>query len=435
VNVEVVHVAAVGDPDTIIQDNSGVVHITGSLQADQISAQTDPNNSNEYDFIIITPGIGTVEQTFLKTSITGLVVNTDPASGTPGASDNDIVNFGGLLFNGTTIINAGTGNDTVIGANSPNSITGGVGNDVLYGGIANDTIHGGVGYDIIHGGAGDDVLVAGTESSVIQGGAGDDQITGGPGNDTIRGGPGDDTLTAGSGNDVVMANDGNDSILGGAGNDSLIAGTGNDTINAGTGTGSDFIGGNNAGFLNLQGATVPANTGNDSIIGNNGNDAFAALNGFDTIVAGSGTGNYFAINDPNAVIENYTNEAIAANDNFTGAATETIDFTLTINYVADGVTTPVVIPMGAGATPTGSSAAQAINSSGGIQFQWNAPRTFELGDFFDHWGVPLNPWGVGQFQTGGFGHTFSMTVNGVTNTQFASYQVQNGDNVVLTWTQ
>jgi Ca2+-binding RTX toxin-like protein len=434
VSVAVAKVPAVGDPDTIIQDNSGVVHITGSLQADMISAQTDPNDANSYDFIIITPGIGTFEQTFLKTSITGVVVNTDPASGTPSASNNDIVNFGGLIFNGTTIINAGTGNDTVIGANSPNNVTGGTGNDVLYGGIANDTIHGGVGADIIHGGAGDDVLVAGTESSVLQGGAGNDQITGGAGNDTIRGGPGDDTLTAGSGNAVVMANDGNDSILGGAGNDSLIAGTGNDTINAGTGTGSDFIGGNDLGFLSLQGATVPANTGNDSIIGNNGNDAFSALNGFDTIVAGSGS-NYFAINDPNAVIENYTSGGIAENDNFTGAPTETIDFTLTINYVAGGVTTPIVIPMGAGATPTGNSPAEATSNTGNIQFQWNAPRTFVLGDFFDHWGVNLTPTGVGQFQTGGFGHTFAMTVNGVTNTQFANYQVQNGDNIVLTWTQ
>jgi hypothetical protein len=436
---------------TIVESNTGVVTITGTLGADEISAQTDTNNSNLWDFIIITPGVGTVEQSFTKSSVTSVVVHCDPSSGTPLAGDNDVVNFGGLDFNVSGVgINGGAGNDTIIGSNSPNTIFGNgtaSSSDVLYGGTANDTIVGGAGQAIIHGGAGDDVLIAASGATVIQGGAGNDNISsaGDAGNDTLRGGPGDDTVTGGSGNDVLMANDGNDFLTAGTGNTTLIGGSGNDTIQGGqstgqdsltSGGGNDFISANSVGFLTLQGVTPPGQSGNSIITGagSSGNDTIGALFGNDSLYGSTGS-DYYAVNDSNAVFENYSSGGIAEADTFNATPTVNISITLTINYVANGVTTPVIIPLGAGASPNNQSAAEALNSSGNIHFLWDAPRVFTLADFFDHWGVPFNSTGVGQFQTGGFGHTFAMTVNGVTNTQYGAYQVQNGDNIVLTFTQ
>jgi Ca2+-binding RTX toxin-like protein len=450
-----------GDPDSIVLvpvlNGSTLNHdviITGTTQSDEISAVVDPANAKDIEFLIITPGVTTVGLTVPQSQTQTVIVYTDPAGSSSGdvADDADVVNFGGVTFAGVTQITTGPGNDTVIGANSGNSITGGNGRDVLYGGAANDTIHGGTSPTIIHGGAGDDLLIANGAGSVLQGGLGNDSVIGVGGNDTLRGGAGDDFIGVDKGNNnLLIANAGNDSLEAGDGatfaltgdhqliattaNDTLLAGSGNDTVNAGTAAVSDFIGGNNSGFLTLEGTTPPANTGNDSILGNNGNDTLAAIGGADTLVAGTGLNNYFAVNDKSAIIEHYSRGGIAENDILTSKSTETIQINLTINVVIGGVTTPVSIPITAGASPLGTSAVEAINSTGTIQFRWNAPRTFTLADFFNHWGVPFSATGVGQFQALGFGHTFTMTVNGVVNNQFGAYQVQNGDNVALTWTE
>jgi serralysin len=61
----------------------------------------------------------------------------------------------------TTIENvkAGSGNDTVLGNDVANNLSGGAGNDTIDGGAGNDTIDGGGGDDTLNGGSGIDTLV------------------------------------------------------------------------------------------------------------------------------------------------------------------------------------------------------------------------------------------------------------------------------------
>jgi len=69
------------------------------------------------------------------------------------------------------MINANSGNDTVLGGNGTNSLGGGAGNDILVGGAANDTIAGGVGADVMTGGGGNDTFLfaAGDLTSIASG--------------------------------------------------------------------------------------------------------------------------------------------------------------------------------------------------------------------------------------------------------------------------
>ncbi len=80
------------------------------------------------------------------------------------------------------------------------SITGGAGNDVLDGSSTTDATK----VVTINAGAGDDFII---------GGAGNDVLNGGEGNDIIIGGAGADTLTGGAGNDIFWYQNVTDSTL------------------------------------------------------------------------------------------------------------------------------------------------------------------------------------------------------------------------------
>ncbi|WP_426390470.1 calcium-binding protein [Variovorax sp. R-27] len=101
------------------------------------------------------------------------------------------------------------------------------GNDTLYGYATADTLSGGAGNDSISGYAGDDTL---------DGGAGNDTLTGGDGADTLIGGEGADSLSGNAGNDTLLGGTGNDSLYGEAGNDILDGGVGSDSLNGGDGS-------------------------------------------------------------------------------------------------------------------------------------------------------------------------------------------------------
>jgi Ca2+-binding RTX toxin-like protein len=89
---------------------------------------------------------------------------------------------------------------------------------------------------------GDDVIdnSNGTKSW-IEAGAGDDTLIGGNAEDRMRGQLGKDTLYGNDGNDSLFGGDGNDTLSGGAGNDTLNGGAGNDTIVYAKGDGNDTI--------------------------------------------------------------------------------------------------------------------------------------------------------------------------------------------------
>lgn len=126
-----------------------------------------------------------------------------------GSSRSDVI-YGGLA-NDTLI--GGKGDDLIVGGGNDDVIHGSAGNDLLYGDGGSDTIYGEDGNDTI-GGDGEDRFTfngVGAPPSMIAndslvGGNGDDWITGGDESATLHDQDnGKDTITGGAGNDVLDA--------------------------------------------------------------------------------------------------------------------------------------------------------------------------------------------------------------------------------------
>ncbi len=121
-------------------------------------------------------------------------------------AENLVLGDGDDSFTDTAVtelsIDAGGGDDTVIGSAGDDVISGGTGSDSLSGGEGSDSLYGGDGKDALDGGAGNDVL---------DGGAGNDTLTGGAGDDTIDGGAGnDDVIFSGNWSDYTITYDADD---------------------------------------------------------------------------------------------------------------------------------------------------------------------------------------------------------------------------------
>ncbi len=113
-------------------------------------------------------------------------------------------------------------------------IVAGAGDDSLQAGAHGDTIRGGAGADVILGGAGHDD---------INGNSGNDTIAGGPGPETLRGGQGDDVISGGGGADFISGDRGDDTLTGGGGADTFhfSGDSGHDVINDFDAAGGDRI--------------------------------------------------------------------------------------------------------------------------------------------------------------------------------------------------
>ncbi len=98
---------------------------------------------------------------------------------------------------GVLTIRARGGCDVIIGNLSKETINAGSGNDLILGARSNDIIHGGDDNDFIYGGIGDDRLFGGPGNDVIDGNAGADLERGEQKADTLRGGQGEDRLNGG----------------------------------------------------------------------------------------------------------------------------------------------------------------------------------------------------------------------------------------------
>ncbi|KPI01407.1 Hemolysin-type calcium-binding region protein [Actinobacteria bacterium OK074] len=223
---------------------------------------TDPDSTLPYyvftldDTVPIAPGAGcalpdSTDDTKVECDIlapadeasylTSLIVNLGDGDDSATVTDNSIA---------YTVINGGTGNDTITG-HGRDVLYGNSGDDHVYGGggVYAEGSFGGPGNDVLgecaytcHGGPGADVI-AGTDTGqrtdglygdggddTIYGNAGADHIYGGEDNDTLYGGTGDDFIYGNSGDDVIYGNSGNDSISGGPGMDWISGGTGDTTI-------------------------------------------------------------------------------------------------------------------------------------------------------------------------------------------------------------
>ena len=82
-------------------------------------------------------------------------------------------------------VDAGTGDDVVLGTPLRDFLSGGFGKDRIFGGDGNDWVDGGWGDDDLNGYRGNDVLFGGYGNDSIHGGDGDDRLNGGPGNDRL----------------------------------------------------------------------------------------------------------------------------------------------------------------------------------------------------------------------------------------------------------
>jgi hypothetical protein len=90
----------------------------------------------------------------------------------------------------STTIDAGGGNDVVLGTFAADTLLGGPGDDQLSGEDGADEIHGGPGNDDISGGRGDDLLYGNTGADTIAGQSGNNRMFGNGGGDTIFGSDG-----------------------------------------------------------------------------------------------------------------------------------------------------------------------------------------------------------------------------------------------------
>lgn len=141
-------------------------------------------------------------------------------------------------------IQAGAGDDTVVGTEFADRISGGEGNntitglggdDQLFGGRGNDTVFGGPGNDHISGSFGDDTIVGGDGNDFLEGSLGNDKLDGGAGDDHLYGGDGDDILEGSDGNDYLSGGQQDDLLFGGPGRDTLTGGLGDDRLKGGKG--------------------------------------------------------------------------------------------------------------------------------------------------------------------------------------------------------
>lgn len=163
----------------IVVDNT--LHVVGSSTgSDNVSVSLSGGN------VIVTTSSGS--QSFSLSEVAELNIRT--------GGGNDVINIAAAVTV-PTIVDAGDGDDLIIGGSGRSVLMGGSGNDIIYGGAGDDVLLGGTGNDLILGGAGNDVLVGGGGVDILEGGDGRDLLIGGMGNDVMLGGAGDDILIGG----------------------------------------------------------------------------------------------------------------------------------------------------------------------------------------------------------------------------------------------
>jgi subtilisin family serine protease/Ca2+-binding RTX toxin-like protein len=134
---------------------------------------------------------------------------------------------------------AGDGADRITldaGVDLPAYVDAGAGNDSVVGGSGNDTLTAGSGKNTLVGGAGSDRLNGSGGRDLLKGGEGNDRLYGNAGDDTLYGEGGVDRLFGGAGNDLLDGGSSNDKLYGDAGNDTLYGNRGADLVNGGDGT-------------------------------------------------------------------------------------------------------------------------------------------------------------------------------------------------------
>jgi hypothetical protein len=187
-----------------------------------------------------------------------IVVGASSPQVVSGTANNDVI----VVTAGIHEVLAGAGDDIVCADSIGSTLLGGDGNDVLIGGGGADRLDGGNGNDTLIGEAGADTLIGGVGTDTVSyadhttGGvtanidglpdsgwpnerdridASVENLVGSPGNDTLRGDAAANSLFGGNGNDHLVGGAGNDVLEGQGGNDALNGQAGSDTLDGGGG--------------------------------------------------------------------------------------------------------------------------------------------------------------------------------------------------------
>lgn len=209
----------------------------------------------------------------------------------------DVFNFSAVTLSGISAINAGAGNDIVMGSAASDVILGGSEDDILYGLAGDDTLNGGTGSNLLDGGMGVDVAqYSGTAGSysVSDNGDGSYALVGSGVNDTLIGienlafSDGTVTVTSRVGLGLTLTGTAAAETLTGGGNNDIITGLGGDDILIGNGGNDTFrITGSADGFDSFDGGAgtdVITATVNNAVIG------VKAISGIETITSGGFSG-------------------------------------------------------------------------------------------------------------------------------------------------
>jgi RTX calcium-binding nonapeptide repeat (4 copies) len=165
--------APAGAATTLTSDGASAL-VTGSAQADEITANVIPNPDPNLEFPVtlevVDPG--------------GVTVQAPCSQGlTP--------DVGLCQVDVDVEMRGGAGDDTIVATQAPAQgfglffIQGEEGSDRIRGSEASDSIAGGLGDDLVDGGAGDDVLGGGLGLPELGFDAGADRLYGGPGSDSV----------------------------------------------------------------------------------------------------------------------------------------------------------------------------------------------------------------------------------------------------------
>lgn len=298
-------ITALGGSDTALGDNGSVDYtaagvITQAQSQDSGTGGDDSIDAGEGDNIIV-GGFGADTLT-------------------SGAGNDKLIGDNGFITYTAGIVAQFSSSDTSATTGGIDSITAGDGDNLILGGLAGDTISAGVGNDLVIGDngeanydaagvitavtttqislGGDDTINAGGGDNIILGGFGGDALSTGDGDDVILGDNGNLAYVAGllsqaqtidvsattGGDDVIDAGNGRNVVLGGVGNDSIVTGVGADVVLGDNGS-IEFDAAGNLTLARNEGSSVG---GSDSIDTGAGNDVALGGGGSDTLQGGTG---------------------------------------------------------------------------------------------------------------------------------------------------
>jgi Ca2+-binding RTX toxin-like protein len=241
-------------------------------------------------------------------------------------------------------LEAGQGNDVLVGSAADNRLFGGLGNDRLRGGAGNDELDGWSGDDLLFQGAapdGADTLIGSVGTDTISYGARTEGVTitvDGLANDGAAG-EGDDIqdgeiLIGGKANDTLSAGPGAQTLNGGLGRDTIDYSDRTDPVSVSfDGVDNDGVAAENDYLTNIEDARggsaaddLSGSDGDNALFGMGGNDQLSGGGGNDDLTGGAGDDEEFG--NPGNDTFHQDSADDGSEDLFGGLGRDTVDYGL-----------------------------------------------------------------------------------------------------------